>query len=245
MYEMKCTPRWDRKARPWALHNISIIKTKSFYFDVVQLHNLPVNAIKPGLLLECLVLKRLLFHFFPPIRMLNHIILFCWKVSIVTHAQCQAGYGLHLERPWTQGSAPLDTSSALVGSEWVCAGHPTKTRSVCFLSWRTCCDISPGDNMLIYSAAVEAKCNAPLQPSTHASLMANINPHVISRSPRAPTYKGGCAHCRPALDRITSDAIYYHTDFYLLSHSPLSAFLHHSGPAQPRSCTVTRLLCTS
>lgn len=77
--------------------------------------------------------------------------------------------------------------------------------------------------MLIYSAAVEAKFNAPLQPNTHAPLMAYINPHVISRSPRAPTCKGGCAaHCRPTLDSITSDAIYYHSDFYLLSHSPLS-----------------------
>lgn len=40
------------------------------------------------------------------------------------------------------------------------------------------------------------------------------------------------AHRGAALDRITSDAIYYHTDFYLLSHSLFSAFLHHSGPTQ-------------
>lgn len=91
--------------------------------------------------------------------------------------------------------------------------------------------------MLIYSAAVEAKFNALLQHThTHTPLMAYINPHVISRSPRAPTCKGGCAaHCRPALDRITSDAIYYHTDFYLLSHSPLSF-----SPS-PRACTDAEL----
>ena len=87
--------------------------------------------------------------------------------------------------------------------------------------------------MLMYSAVVGAKCNAPLQPSTHTPLMAYISPHVISKSPWAEAYKGGFAHCRAALDRISSDAIYYHTDFYLLSHSLFSAFLHHSGPTQP------------
>lgn len=72
---------------------------------------------------------------------------------------------------------------------------------------------------------------------THTSLMAYINPHVISRSPWAPAYivKGvllTASCCKPPLDRITSDAIYYHTDFYLLSHFLFSAFLHHSVPAQ-------------
>lgn len=42
--------------------------------------------------------------------------------------------------------------------------------------------------MLIYGAAVDANCNAPLQPDTHYPLMAYINPHVISRSPLAPKY---------------------------------------------------------
>ena len=72
----------------------------------------------------------------------------------------------------------------------------------------------------------------PLRPSTHAHLMAYIYPHVIRRSPQAPVYKKGSPHRAAALDRITSDAICYHTDFYLLSHSLFSAFLHHSGPAQ-------------
>lgn len=59
---------------------------------------------------------------------------------------------------------------------------------MCFVSRKTYCDISPGDNMLLYGAAVDANCNAPLQPYTHYPLMAYINPHVISRSPLAPKY---------------------------------------------------------
>ena len=55
--------------------------------------------------------------------------------------------------------------------------------------------------MLIYSAVVEAKCNAPLQAGTHAPLMAYINPHVISRSPRAPAYKGGLCVLRRTAGR--------------------------------------------
>lgn len=153
-----------------------------FYFDVVV--QLQVRSIKPGTVTGMFGPEGLFVSFFS-IHMLNHIILFCWKVSIVTHAQCLIGYGLHLQRPWTQNNALFGTSSTLVGSEWVGAGHPPKAECV-FLSRRTCCDISPGDNMLIYSAVVEAKCNAPLQPCTHAPLMAYINPHVISRSLWAP-----------------------------------------------------------
>lgn len=135
-----------------------------------------------------------------------------------------------LEGPWTQKRThPFSTSSTLVGSERVLAGHLTKTASVCFLSQRTFCDISPGDNMLIYSAAVEAKCNTPLQSSTHTHTHSFNGLHQspcyqhISWGPRV--YKGGQADRRPVLDRITNAAIYYLTDFCLLSHSPISAFL--------------------
>ena len=47
---------------------------------VMQLHNLLINSIKPEPLQECLVLKRpFVWLFFFSVRMLNHIILFCWK----------------------------------------------------------------------------------------------------------------------------------------------------------------------
>lgn len=80
--------------------------------------------------------------FFFSIHICNHIMSVCWKVSIVT--QFLIFPGTHLERPRTENNAPPGTSCTLAGSE-------------CFLSRRTCCDINPGDNMLIYSAAEEAK----------------------------------------------------------------------------------------
>lgn len=219
--------------------SLSALKSvKCFVFGaVVRLHKLHIKSVKTWLLREYLVLKQSLFHMMTvSLHLLNHVVLFCWKVSIVTHAQCFIGYGLHLRRPRTQNNAPLGTSSTLVRREWVCAGHPNPRRNVCFVSRRTCCDISPGDNMLIYSAAGEAKCNAP-PPSRHTRSFNGLHqsPCYQQISPRAPTYKGvlhSTVYSRPALDTITSDAIYYHTDFYLLSHSPFSAFLHHSGPAR-------------
>lgn len=162
-------------------------------------------------------LKQLLFHSFLPLHLLNHITLFLLK-GLYSYT-CTIPSWL-----WIMFREAMNPS-ARAAHYWVVSESAPATlprQRVCFLSWRACCDISPGDNMLIYSTAVEANCNTPPQPSTHASLMAYINPHVISRSPQAPTFKGGYVHCRPALDRITSDAIYYHTDFYLLSHSSFS-----------------------
>lgn len=157
---------------------------------------------------------------FPPIHILNHIIVFCWKVSIVTHARCLAAHWLRSEWPWTRG--------ILVGSEWAWTSHPTKTAGVCFLSRKTYCDISPGDNMRIYGAAVNAnyKPTPTHPPKTHTYTHArthHTHTHTLAFngihqspcyqqiSPGPQVYKGGCAHCRPTPDRVTNDAIYYHT----------------------------------
>lgn len=59
---------------------------------------------------------------------------------------------------------------------------------------------------------------------------------MLSADLLGPLHMKGAVHTAvrrtPVPYRVTSDAIYYHTDFYLLSHSPFSAFLRHSGPAQ-------------
>ena len=116
----------------------------------MQLHKLPIYSTNQDYYWN--VWSWILPFIFFSIHILNHIIVFCWKVSIVTHARCLAAHWLHSEWPWTRG--------ILAGSEWAWASHPTKTASVCFLCRKTYCDIRTGDNLWIYGAAVNGNFNA-------------------------------------------------------------------------------------
>lgn len=142
----------------------------------------------------------------PSIHTLNHITVFCWKVSIVTHARCLAAHRLPSEWPWP--------CRLLAGSEWVCArqpgcvfsaGRPTVTSAQVTTCWYTVLLSTPN-------------ITHPSGPThLHTLLMDYINPLVISISPGPPNIQTYTTADRHRIEFPMMQFIIIHRFIYFLT----------------------------
>ena len=157
---------------------------------------------------------------------LNHS---CYRPRIANRLQISFGMAVN------PCSAPLGMSSTLPGSEWAFALVTNWRQTACFLCPRTCRDISPGDNMLIYSAAGPGRggrlpaCNPPSpEPRTLAGSFNGQHQFPCYRQGNLagpPIYKGFNTLAGPALpiELLVNDAFIFIQILFTFSlHSQLA-----------------------